>query len=138
MRERLKEGVADVTHGGRLGRRARRGERDRVRGRARNGAGFRDWEWEDTWGWDFPMVALTAAALGEHELVVGALFAESPKNTWLPNGHNWHGPIRRCTAWKWSSVNRDREDRRSISRCMAQRWRQCLDVRTAGFRLRAS
>jgi protein-glucosylgalactosylhydroxylysine glucosidase len=50
---------------------------------------FRDWKWEDTWGWDFPMVAMTAAALGEKDLVVDALFAESPKNTWLPNGHNW-------------------------------------------------
>jgi protein-glucosylgalactosylhydroxylysine glucosidase len=35
------------------------------------------------------MVAMTAAALGERGLMVDALFAESPKNTWLPNGHNW-------------------------------------------------
>ena len=50
---------------------------------------FRDWKWEDTWGWDFPVVAMTAGALGERQLVVDALFVESPKNTWLPNGHNW-------------------------------------------------
>lgn len=50
---------------------------------------FKEWKWEDTWGWDFPMVAMTAAALGEKQLVVDALFAESPKNTWMPNGHNW-------------------------------------------------
>jgi len=50
---------------------------------------FRDWKWQNTWGWDFPMVAMTAAELGEKALVVDALFAESPKNTWLPNGHNW-------------------------------------------------
>jgi hypothetical protein len=50
---------------------------------------FRDWKWADTWGWDFPMVAMTAGALGEKALVVDALFMESPKNTWLPNGHNW-------------------------------------------------
>jgi len=50
---------------------------------------FRDWKWEDTWGWDFPMVAMTAGALGERRLVVDALFAQSPKNTWMPNGHNW-------------------------------------------------
>jgi hypothetical protein len=53
---------------------------------------FRDWRWADTWGWDFPMVAMTAAALGEKDLVVKALFMESPKNTWLPNGHNWQRP----------------------------------------------
>ena len=50
---------------------------------------FKDWIWEDTWGWDFPMVAMTANALGETQLVIDALFMTSPKNTWLPNGHNW-------------------------------------------------
>lgn len=48
-----------------------------------------EWKWEDTWGWDFPMTAMTAAKLGEPELAVNALFIESPKNTWLANGHNW-------------------------------------------------
>ncbi len=47
------------------------------------------WRWEDTWGWDFPAVAMTAARLGEPELAVDALFLESPKNTWRANGHNW-------------------------------------------------
>src|ERR1019366_4849112 len=48
---------------------------------------LRDWRWSDTWGWDFPMAAMTAARLGGPELAVDALFIESPKNTWLPNGH---------------------------------------------------
>jgi hypothetical protein len=47
------------------------------------------WRWEDTWGWDFPAVAMTAARLGQPELAVDALFLESPKNTWRANGHNW-------------------------------------------------
>jgi hypothetical protein len=50
---------------------------------------LREWQWADTWGWDFPMVAMTAARLGEPATAVDALFMESPKNTWLPNGHNW-------------------------------------------------
>jgi hypothetical protein len=50
---------------------------------------FAEWKWEDTWGWDFPMVAMTAASLHEPALAVDALFLASPKNTWLPNGHNW-------------------------------------------------
>src|ERR1039457_4018626 len=37
----------------------------------------------------FPMVAMTAASLGERALAVDALLMETPKNTWLPNGHNW-------------------------------------------------
>ena len=50
---------------------------------------MREWRWEDTWGWDFPMTAMTAARLGEPETAVDALFVESPKNVWLLNGHNY-------------------------------------------------
>ncbi len=50
---------------------------------------FAEWKWEDTWGWDFPMVAMTAASLGESALAIDALLMKTPKNTWLPNGHNW-------------------------------------------------
>jgi hypothetical protein len=50
---------------------------------------FAEWKWADTWGWDFPMVAMTAASLGERALATDALLMETPKNTWLPNGHNW-------------------------------------------------
>jgi len=49
---------------------------------------MREWHWENTWGWDFPMTAMTAARLGEPETAIDALFIESPRNTWLPNGHN--------------------------------------------------
>jgi hypothetical protein len=51
-----------------------------------------DWQWPDTWGWDFPMTAMTAAKLGEPDLAVDALFMNSPKNEWLPNGHNYQRP----------------------------------------------
>jgi hypothetical protein len=50
---------------------------------------FAEWKWEDTWGWDFPMVAMTAASLKEPALAIDALCMNTPKNTWLPNGHNW-------------------------------------------------
>jgi len=50
---------------------------------------LREWRWPDTWGWDFPMAAMTAIRLGEPETAIDCLFIESPKNTWLPNGHNW-------------------------------------------------
>jgi hypothetical protein len=50
---------------------------------------FAEWKWADVWGWDFPMVAMTAASLGEKEMAIDALMMDSPKNTWLPNGHNW-------------------------------------------------
>ena len=46
------------------------------------------WKWSDTWGWDYPMLAMTAARLGEPEKAVDALFIESQKNRFLANGHN--------------------------------------------------
>lgn len=49
---------------------------------------MKGWKWPDTWGWDFPMTAMTAARLGEPEIAIDALFIDSPKNVWLPNGHN--------------------------------------------------
>ena len=50
------------------------------------------WRWPDTWGWDYPMVAMTAARLDEPERAIDALLMDTPKNRWLPNGHNWQRP----------------------------------------------
>jgi hypothetical protein len=50
---------------------------------------FAEWNWADTWGWDFPMAAMAAASLGERERAIDALLMDTPKNTWLANGHNW-------------------------------------------------
>jgi hypothetical protein len=47
------------------------------------------WQWPDTWGWDYPMLAMTAARLGEPEKAVDALFIVSEKNRFLANGHNF-------------------------------------------------
>jgi len=53
---------------------------------------MKSWQWPATWGWDYPMTAMTAARLGEREMAVDALLMESPKNRYLPNGHNWQRP----------------------------------------------
>ncbi|MCU6798166.1 glycoside hydrolase family 65 [Paenibacillus sp. WQ 127069] len=50
---------------------------------------IRVWHWEDTWGWDYPMMAMTAARLGEGKLAVDLLLIAQTKNTYLPNGHNF-------------------------------------------------
>ncbi|MFD2826805.1 hypothetical protein ACFSYG_09985 [Leeuwenhoekiella polynyae] len=47
------------------------------------------WTWEDTWGWDFPMTAMTAARLGMPEKAIDALFMDVQTNTYLKNGHNY-------------------------------------------------
>jgi hypothetical protein len=50
------------------------------------------WTWPDTWGWDYPMVAMTAARLDEPELAIDALLLDTPKNHYRPNGHNHQRP----------------------------------------------
>jgi hypothetical protein len=47
-----------------------------------------DWDWKSTWGWDYPVAAMTAARLGEPETAVDSLLMPVGKNTHLPNGHN--------------------------------------------------
>lgn len=47
------------------------------------------WQWESTWGWDYPMLAMTAARLGRGEDAIDALLMNVQKNTYLVNGHNY-------------------------------------------------
>jgi hypothetical protein len=47
------------------------------------------WNWETTWGWDYPMMAMNAARLNMPEKAVDALLMNLQKNTYLPNGHNY-------------------------------------------------
>jgi hypothetical protein len=47
------------------------------------------WDWPSTWGWDYPVMAMTAARLGEPEKAIDALFVEAQKNRYLANGHNY-------------------------------------------------
>ncbi|HEY1023096.1 MAG TPA: hypothetical protein VGE06_12330, partial [Flavisolibacter sp.] len=50
---------------------------------------WNDWTWRDTWGWDFPMTAMTATRLGLPEKAIDALLMPIQTNTYLPNGHNY-------------------------------------------------
>lgn len=46
------------------------------------------WEFDSSWGWDFPMMAMTAARLGEPHVAIDTLLMQAPKNTYRVNGHN--------------------------------------------------
>lgn len=50
-----------------------------------------DWRLDEGWGWDFPMLAMTAARLNEPEMAIRALLYDSPRNSFLLNGHNRQG-----------------------------------------------
>ena len=47
------------------------------------------WQWDSTWGWDYPLTAMTAARAGEPGIAIDALLLDTPKNRHLPNGHNY-------------------------------------------------
>ena len=47
------------------------------------------WNWPSTWGWDFPMLAMSAASIGRGEQALDFLLMDAPKNRYLLNGHNY-------------------------------------------------
>jgi hypothetical protein len=44
------------------------------------------WDLGQTWGWDFPVVAMTAARLGDPDKAVEWLFRDLPNNRWGMSG----------------------------------------------------
>jgi hypothetical protein len=53
---------------------------------------WENWDWAGTWGWDYPMLAMCAARLGEPARAVDALLLDTPKNHYALNGHNYQRP----------------------------------------------
>ena len=47
------------------------------------------WNWQTTWGWDYGMIAMAAARMGQPDVALQALLIDTQKNTYLPNGHNY-------------------------------------------------
>lgn len=50
---------------------------------------MQEWNWQTSWGWDFPMAAMTAGRLEDGRLAIDILLRDEVKNTYLPNGHNY-------------------------------------------------
>ena len=50
---------------------------------------MKHWNWDKTWGWDFPLTAMCAARLGCPDLAVEAIMMPCRTNTYLVNGHNY-------------------------------------------------
>ena len=46
------------------------------------------WDWKTKiWGWDYPMIAMTATRLDRPEVAIEILLRNGPNNQYLPNGH---------------------------------------------------
>ena len=50
---------------------------------------MKNWNWLTTWGWDYGMIAMAAARLGDTKTALDALLIDTQKNTYLKNGHNF-------------------------------------------------
>jgi hypothetical protein len=50
---------------------------------------MKKWNWKTTWGWDFPMLAMSAASIGRAEQAMDFMLMDAPKNRYLMNGHNY-------------------------------------------------
>ena len=50
---------------------------------------MQNWNWQTTWGWDYGMMAMCAARLGDPETALKTLLIDTQKNTYLKNGHNF-------------------------------------------------
>lgn len=57
---------------------------------------YDNWNWDETWGWDYPTTAMNATRLGEPEKAVNAIMMDKRTNTYLPNGHNFQDNRLRC------------------------------------------
>ena len=57
---------------------------------------YDNWNWDKTWGWDYPTTAMNAVRLGHPEKAINALLMDKRTNTYLPNGHNFQDNRLRC------------------------------------------
>ncbi len=55
-----------------------------------------NWNWNKTWGWDYPMVAMCATRLGLPDVALSSILMNNRTNTYLPNGHNYQDERLRC------------------------------------------
>ena len=51
-----------------------------------------DWDFQSTWGWDYPVMSMTASRLGRLDKALRLLLLDTPKNHYLRNGHNPQRP----------------------------------------------
>lgn len=51
----------------------------------------RSWDYDSLWGWDFAVMAMTAARLGQRDMAIDLLLSDTPKNRYVKSGNNAQG-----------------------------------------------
>lgn len=54
------------------------------------------WKWDETWGWDYALLAMCAAKLGDSQTALDVLLKDTIKNTYSKNGHVYQYPSLPC------------------------------------------
>ncbi len=54
------------------------------------------WEWDETWGWDYALLAMCAAKLDRREDAINVLLKDTSKNRYSINGHVYQYPGLPC------------------------------------------
>ena len=98
---------------------------------------YNNWNWDQTWGWDYPMTAMNAVRMGEPRKAIDALMMDKRTNTYLTNGHNYQNEQLRCylpgngglltavalmcAGWDgWRSRNAGVPERRHVGRTLGR------------------
>jgi hypothetical protein len=55
---------------------------------------YKEWKWDEMWGWDYPWAAMAASRVGHPEMAVEMLLNGTKKNSYTLNGINdgWYFP----------------------------------------------
>lgn len=88
---------------------------------------MKNWNWDTTWGWDYGMIAMCAARLGEPATALEALLINKGKNTYLKSGHNYQEPKRLRLYLPGNGSLLD------AVAMMCAGWDGCKDVLNPGF-----
>lgn len=86
-----------------------------------------NWNWQTTWGWDYGMIAMCAARLGDCETAIRALLLDKGKNTYLVSGHNYQEPKRLRVYLPGNGALLD-----AIA-MMCAGWDGCKNIKNPGF-----
>jgi hypothetical protein len=61
---------------------------------------LKEWDWETKiWGWDYPMIAMTATRLGRPDVAMEVLLRDGPNNRYYASGHCPQGSDKAIAAY---------------------------------------
>ncbi len=86
-----------------------------------------NWNWPTTWGWDYGMIAMCAARLGDGETAIRVLLLDEEKNRYLISGHNYQEPKRLRIYLPGNGALLD-----AIA-MMCAGWDGCKNIKNPGF-----